>query len=90
MCGRNVLKVATATPQAMSVLTWWVNSEFRWLRYRNNIGTVEGRASAGYFDSALLAGNSVSHKNNCPVVAGNEMSPVCDLFNSDIDQITNF
>jgi hypothetical protein len=85
-----VLKVATSTSKAMCVLTWWVNSKLGRLRYRNDICAIEGGASACNFDSALLTGNSVSHKDNCPVVAGNKMSPVRDLFNRDIDQFTNF
>jgi hypothetical protein len=85
-----MLEVATSTPQAVRVLTWRINSELGWLRYGNYICAIKGGASACDFDSALLAGNSVSHKNNSPVVTGYEMSPVRDLFNSDIDQITNF
>jgi hypothetical protein len=60
------------------------------LRDGNYICAIKGGASACNFDSALLAGNSVPYKDNCPVVTGYEMSSVRDLFNSDIEQITSF
>jgi hypothetical protein len=85
-----VLEVAATTSQAMCILTWRLNPKFRRVRNRDNIGTIKGGSSACDFNRALLARNSVAHKDNRPVMAGNEMSPVRNLFNSDIDQITNF
>jgi hypothetical protein len=90
MCRSYVLEVAASTPQAMCVLTWRLNSKLGWLRDGNYICAIKGGASACNFDSALLAGNSVSYKDNRPVVTGYEMSSVRDLFNSDIEQITSF
>ena len=74
----------------MCILTWRLNSKFRRVRNRDNIGTVEGGTGACDFNGALLARNSVAHKDNRPVMAGDEMPPVRNLLNSDIDQITNF
>jgi hypothetical protein len=85
-----MLEVAASTPQAMCVLTWRLNSKLGWLRDGNYICAIKGGASACNFDSALLAGNSVSYKDNRPVVTGYEMSSVRDLFNSYIEQITSF
>jgi hypothetical protein len=80
-----MLKVATSAPQAVCVLTRRLNPELGWLRYRNNICAVEGGTGTCNFDSAQFARNSVSHKDNRPVMTGDEVSPMRDLFNSDID-----
>jgi hypothetical protein len=74
----------------MSKLAGSLYTKFGRVGNTDNIGTVKGGACTCDFNCALFPWNSVPHENYSSVVAGDEVSPMRDLFNTQFDQITDF